>query len=107
MSPLQLDLKLGKQVQACYLRLMPCLRVTELRDGERPVAENKLPESSKPVAVLISFECIGLVAFCQLQVNVSATRGRKLSVLLTTICPVLSTVSHIKRKLNVSNQQMI
>lgn len=74
MSPLQLDLKLGKQVQACYLRLMPCLRATELRDGERPVAENKLPESNKPIAVLISFECIGLVAFCQLQVNVSATR---------------------------------
>ena len=53
MSPLQLDLKLGEQVQACYLRLMYCLRIkttrraTELRDGEKPVAENKLPESSK------------------------------------------------------------
>ena len=62
---------------------------------------------AKPETGLISFECIGLTAFCQLQVNVSATRGRKLSVLLTTIRPVLSTVSHIKLKLNVNNQQMI
>lgn len=62
---------------------------------------------AKPEAGLISFEYISLIAFCQLQVNVSATRERKLSVLLTTICPVLSTVSHIKQKLNVNNQQMI
>ena len=62
---------------------------------------------AKPEAGRASFECIGLIAFCQLQVNVSVTRGRKLSVLLTTICPVLSTVSHIKLKLNVNNQQMI
>ena len=39
---------------------------------------------AKPEAGLISFEYISLIAFCQLQVNVSATRERKLSVLLTT-----------------------
>lgn len=110
MPYLLLDSNLGEWTHTCNHRLMHCLRIkttwsaTELSDGERPVAKNlssldqAKPEaglmfgffqSQKPISSLLSIPV--RLFFCQWQVNVSAMRGGKLSVLFTTTCPVLST----------------